>query len=115
VRTIVTSGGVDYCRNLVDETSPRFRLVGRICIPCAKAIVADGGADYVMAPYGKFGDEVVHAHDMVESGTTKTCDYSCKIFRCSCGQEEIRHMASYGCPIGRSERLWSRPIKPMVP
>jgi hypothetical protein len=44
-----------------------------------------------------------HVHDLIESATTDTCDYCCKVFRCSCGQSEVRHMASYGCPIGRGE------------
>lgn len=47
--------------------------------------------------------EAEHHHDLVESGTTDTCDYCCKIFRCACGKSEVRHMASYGCPIGRGD------------
>lgn len=44
-----------------------------------------------------------HAHSLVESGLTDECDHACKVFRCSCGETEVRHFASYGCPIGRAE------------
>lgn len=44
-----------------------------------------------------------HVHDLIESGMTDSCTYGCKVFRCSCGESEVRHMASYGCPIGRAE------------
>lgn len=44
-----------------------------------------------------------HVHDMVESAMTDTCNHGCKVYRCACGETEIRHYASYGCTIGRAE------------
>jgi len=49
------------------------------------------------------GDDFQHQHDLIESGMTDTCDHGCKVFRCSCGESEVRHMVSYGCPIGRGD------------
>lgn len=43
-----------------------------------------------------------HVHDMVEAEMSD-CSFGCKIFRCPCGDEQVRHMASYGCPIGKAE------------
>lgn len=42
-----------------------------------------------------------HVHDPSEVAMSD-CDFGCKVFRCSCGREEVRHMASYGCPQGRT-------------
>lgn len=44
-----------------------------------------------------------HRHNLIECGMTDECRYGCKAFRCSCGETEIRHYGSYGCPIGRGE------------
>jgi hypothetical protein len=48
------------------------------------------------------------AHSVAESEMTDECEYGCKIFRCLCGHSEVRHMASYGCPIGRAELAGAR-------
>lgn len=43
-------------------------------------------------------------HDMTERAMSD-CEFGCKVFGCECGEREVRHMASYGCPIGRGEVL----------
>lgn len=47
-------------------------------------------------------DVSYHEHDMSEHRLSD-CPYGCKVFRCECGDEELRHMASYGCPAGHDQ------------
>lgn len=48
-----------------------------------------------------------HRHDLVEVAMSD-CPSGCKIFRCWCGEQEVRHMASYGCPTGKAEAAAAR-------
>lgn len=53
--------------------------------------------------YKRLASQAPHTHDMAEAAMSD-CPFGCKIFRCPCGEEQVRHMASYGCPAGKKEQ-----------
>lgn len=46
--------------------------------------------------------QVRHAHNLDEAEMSD-CEFGCKVYRCSCGEARVEHMASYGCPVGRGD------------
>lgn len=98
--TTIDWNTADRRQDALDRASAARDLAAWECLDSERDPAAEAHLDRLLEA---FEPKPAHRHDLVESGMTDECRYGCKVFRCSCGETEVRHYASYGCRFGLGE------------